>query len=40
MSKQPMLYPCLWSDHGVEDKPWRNVYKEALEYVKLWVDQR
>ena len=28
--------PCLWSDHGVEDKPWRGVYKEAIEYIKQW----
>ena len=28
--------PCLWSNTLAEDKPWRNVYKKALKYLKKW----
>ncbi len=28
--------PCLWSNIGSDDKPWRNVYIKAIEYVEQW----
>lgn len=28
--------PCLWSDVGIEEKPWRNVYTKALEIIDKW----
>ncbi len=26
--------PCLWTNAGVEEKPWRASYKEALKVIK------
>lgn len=27
--------PCLWSNK-LDDKPWRGVYKKAIEYIDDW----
>lgn len=27
--------PCLWSNIS-KDKPWRNVYSKAVEYIENW----
>ena len=27
--------PCLWSN-VLNDKPWRGVYKKAVEYIEKW----
>lgn len=28
--------PCLWSNIGSDEKPWRSVYKEAIDAIKKW----
>ena len=28
--------PCLWTNVGEEDKPWRSSYPEALTAVDQW----
>ena len=28
--------PCLWSNVSIGEKPWRNVYNKAIEYVSEW----
>ena len=28
--------PCLWSSVSVKEKPWRNVYNKAIEYLSAW----
>jgi hypothetical protein len=28
--------PCLWTNVAVEGKPWRSVYKKAIEYLSQW----
>ncbi len=28
--------PCLWSNVSEDNKPWRKVYKKAIEYVNEW----
>ena len=28
--------PCLWANVSVKDKPWRNVYNKALQYITEW----
>ena len=28
--------PCLWSNVLENDKPWRKVYKKAIEYIDNW----
>lgn len=28
--------PCLWSNILENDKPWRKVYKKAIEYINGW----
>ncbi len=31
--------PCLFTNVGVEEKPWRASYKEALEVISKWNAQ-
>ena len=28
--------PCLWTNVLEDDKPWRKVYKKAIEYINDW----
>jgi hypothetical protein len=28
--------PCLWTNISEDDKPWRKVYKKAIEYIDDW----
>jgi len=32
--------PNLWTNIGIEDKPWRNVYKKAIEYLEEWKSNK
>ena len=31
--------PCLWSNVLCDEKPWRNVYIKALEYLEKWKNK-